>query len=250
VLNMGLTLILAILLAGCDSQPDVQPFTYNEPPWTAGEVALYTISEKGDDAVGTVRFDMISGGRTVAPEDWSIRRETVTPDGTELIVVEATNSGLQPRASTLIRTHEGSNEGEGNEMVFSEYNQGQVDMRLTAANNNTTPRRASIPSDARDQRTILQLARLLPLSDGYATRFNSYLPVADQRDRVTLSVVGREEVDVPAGIYDTWHIELEGDSRQTEAWIGVEPPFPLVKYREGASGAVFELLEYTPGQQD
>ncbi len=69
VLGICLTLILAILLAGCDSQPDVQPFTYNEPPWTAGEVALYTISEKGDEAVGTVRFDMIAGGRTVEPED-------------------------------------------------------------------------------------------------------------------------------------------------------------------------------------
>ena len=62
---MCLTLLLAILLAGCDGQPDVQPFTYNEPPWTAGEVALYAISEKGDENAGTVRYDMIAGGRYV-----------------------------------------------------------------------------------------------------------------------------------------------------------------------------------------
>ena len=123
-------------------------------------------------------------------------------------------------------------------------------MRLTTVDNNTTPQRANIPSDARDQRTILQLARMLPLGEGYATRFNSYLPVADQRDRVTLQVVGREEVEVPAGTYDTWHIDLDGDSRQSEAWIGVEAPYPLVKYREGGSGPVFELIEYTPGEAD
>ena len=135
-------------------------------------------------------------------------------------------------------------------MVFSEYDQGRVDMRLTTVDNNTTPRRSTIPSDARDQRTLLQLARMLPLADGYATQFNSYLPVADQQDRVTLRVVGRDEVETPAGTYDAWHVDLDGDSRQTEAWIGVEAPYPLVKYREGRSGPLFELLEFTPGHAD
>ncbi len=238
-------LMLSILMAGCSVQPDIQPFSYNEPPWAADEVALYRISENGDENIGTVRFDMIPGGRYVGPEDWTIRREIVTPGDTELVVVEATNAGLRPRSSTLIRTRP-----EGNEMVFSQYSQGQVDMRLTTVDNNTTPQRSNIPSDARDQRTILQLARMLPLAEDYATQFNSYLPVADQHDRVTLQVVGRDKIEVPAGTYDTWHVDLDGDSRQSEAWIGVEPPYPLAKYREGRNGPVFELLEFTPGQED
>jgi hypothetical protein len=243
LMSVLLLLMLSIFLAGCGGQPDVQPFTYNEPPWMAGEVSLYQISEKGDEIVGTVRVDMISGGRYVELEDWTIRREIVTPGDTEIAAVEATSSGLRPKAATLIRTR-----AEGNEMVFAQYDQGQVDMQLTTVDNNTTPQRVNIPSDARDQRTILQLARMLPLDEDYATRFNSYLPVADQQDRVTLQVVGRDEVEVPAGTFDAWRVELEGDSRQTEAWISVDAPFPLIKYREGRNGPLFELLEYTPGQ--
>jgi len=245
LMSVLLSLVLSIFLAGCGGQPDVQPFSYNEPPWMAGEVSLYQISEKDDDVAGTVRVDMISGGRYVEPEDWTIRREIVTLEDTEIAAVEATSSGLRPKSSTLIRIRD-----RGNEMVFAQYDQGQVDMRLTTVDNNTTPRRANIPSDARDQRTILQLARMLPLSEGYATQFNSYLPVADQRDRVTLQVVGRDEVEAPAGTFDTWHVKLDGDSRQTEAWIGVDAPFPLVKYQEGSDGPVYALLEFTPGQVD
>lgn len=236
---------LALLLSACSANPEVQPFKYGAVPWADGEVSLYQITDVNDDYAGTARYDITAGGRHVTPDDWTIRREIVAHGDNEIVVVEAMDMGLRPKYAMLVRAN-----ADGSERVETTYTGSQVDMKLTTVRDVTTYQRSSIPSDARDQRTILMLARLLPLANGYATRFNSYLPVADLLDRVTLQVVKREEINVPAGAYDTWRLRFDVGDSKTEAWIGVEPPFPLVKYVDGRSRGAFELMEFRPGKAE
>ena len=235
---------LTVMLAGCSGAvQEVQPFIYGEIPWSDGEVSLYEITDVNGDYAGTARYDLIKGGPAVGPDGWTFRREIVAHGDNEIVVVEVTDKGLRPKNAMLVRTND-----DGTERVETTYDQSQVDMKLTTVRDVTTYQRSTIPSDARDQRTILTLARLLPLENGYATRFNSYLPVADLLDRVTLQVVKREQIDVPAGTFDTWRVRLDvGDSR-TDAWLGAEAPYPLVKFEDGRSGGTFELMEFQADQ--
>lgn len=238
VVKLSKTFVLFFLLAalsGC-GQPEVQPLIFAGAPWQDGEVSLYRIVDDGDEFAGTMRFDI-----SQADDGWTVRREIVARGDNEIVLVETTGDTLKPSAADLTRIGPA-----GTESVKTTYSGAQVDMELTTVQDVTTYQRSQIPSDARDQRTILMMLRALPLDTRYAVRFNSYLPVADLLDRVTLVVRAQEEVDVPAGRFDTWKVELDTGDSDTTAWIGVEAPYPLVKYEDSRSGAGYELMEFTP----
>ncbi|MCB9158943.1 MAG: DUF3108 domain-containing protein [Caldilineaceae bacterium] len=186
---------------------------------------------------GTIRYDITRAG-----DGWTVRRETVTHGDNEIVEVTTAGDTLRPLTATMTRSDE-----RGTESVNTTFSGSQVDMELTTVEDVTTYQRENIPSDARDQRTVLMMARMLPLAARYAVRFNSYLPVADLLDRVTLTVSGREEVTVPAGTFDTWRVKLDTGDSEVDAWIGTDAPYPLVKYTDTRTGGMFELMEFTPG---
>lgn len=227
--------VLALLLVACGAS-EPQPLMLNREPWADGEVSIYRVTGRDGDPAGVMRIDINSGKLRSGERGWLIRREVKTEGDREIVAVESSLGKLLPEHVMLIRTN-----ADGTERVETIYDNGQVDMTLTTKANNTTYQRSSTPTDARDERTILLMARMLPLAEGYSVRFNSYLPVADLLDRVTLQVLKREEVAVPAGVFDAWLVELDNGYRSTRAWIGAEPPHPLVKYEDGRSQALFEL---------
>jgi hypothetical protein len=227
---------VALVLSACGT-PEIQALTYNPPPWQDGEVSIYAITDE-DDYAGTARYDI-----TRTDDGWTVRREIVARGDNEIVTVTTTGDTLRPAASTMERTN-----SQGTESVNTTYSGSQVDMELTTSREVTTYQRETIPSDARDQRTVLMMLRLLPLEGRYAARFNSYLPVADLLDRVTLSVREREEVTVPAGTFDAWRVNLDTGDSEVDAWIGVDAPYPLVKYVDSRSRGTFELMEFVPGE--
>ncbi len=229
-----------MLLVGC-GQPEVQPLTFNQVLWQDGEASLYRIIVDGDEYAGTVRYDITRDDAVDGTDGWTIRREVVARGDNEIAEVKTTGPYLKPFSADLSRTN-----SQGTETVSTRYRNGQVDMQLTTAGDVADPLQKDIPSDARDQRTILMMARLLPLASNYSVRFNSYLPVADLLDRVTLTVRKQEEVDVPAGSFNTWRVDLDTGDSEVTAWIGVDPPDPLVKYNDSRSRGTYELLEFLP----
>ena len=232
----ALLMLTALFLAACGT-PEIRPLTFNAPPWQDGEVSLYAVTDVEGEYAGTIRYDIMRTG-----DGWTVRRETVTHGDNETVQVTTAGDTLRPLTATMSRTDE-----RGTESVNTTFSGSQVDMELTTVENVTTYQRENIPSDARDQRTVLMMARMLPLEARYAVRFNSYLPVADLLDRVTLTVRGREEVTVPAGTFDTWRVKLDTGDSEVEAWIGTDAPHPLVKYTDTRTGGTFELMEFTPG---
>lgn len=231
-----LTVLLPALLLSACGTPEVQPLLFDPPPWDDNEVSIYAITDVNGEYAGTARYDITQEG-----EGWTVRREIVAHGDTELVTVTTSSPTLRPATADLVRTN-----ARGTESVKTTYSGSQVDMELTTVQDVTTYQREQIPSDARDQRTVLMMVRLLPLEAQYAVRFNSYLPVADLLDRVTLTVRGRDEVTVPAGTFSAWRVRLDTGDSEVDAWIGVEPPHPLVKYTDSRSGGTFELMEFSP----
>ncbi|MCB9139368.1 MAG: DUF3108 domain-containing protein [Caldilineaceae bacterium] len=228
-LLLGAALLIAVSTA-C-SRPEVQPLVMGAAPWSNTETSRYAITNLNGDFAGTLQYQIQQ-----ADDGWIFRREISSSETQEVISVETDDGVFLPRSALLVRVY-----ATGEERVNTTYAGGQVDMELTTVQNVTTNERNHIPSDARDQRTVLMLLRTLPLEKGYSARMNSFLPVANLLDRVTVNVLRREEITVPAGTFDTWLVELDTGDSETRAWIGVDAPYPLVKFTESRNGGLFEL---------
>ncbi|MEZ4736371.1 MAG: DUF3108 domain-containing protein [Caldilineaceae bacterium] len=197
------------------------------------------MTDINNNFAGTATIELTAGITQSAAEGWTFRREIAAQGDQELAVVEMTMPGLRPLFSTLVRLLGGNRR----QQVQATYNSGQVDLELTTAQDVTTYERVNIPSDARDQRTLLALVRALPLAIGYATQVNSFLPVTNTLERTTIVVVGQEQVQTPAGTYEAWHVELRTPTNEDEAWIATGPPYRLVKFIDGRTGGTYELRE-------
>lgn len=235
----SMVLIVALLLAAC-GQPAITPLRVQAAPWADGEVSTYQITDIENKPAGTATITFTAGATQITEAAWTMRREVAAQGDQEIVVVEMTASGLRPALSTLTRQLGGNRR----ELVKSTYNQGQVDLELTTAKDITTYERINVPSDVRDQRTLLALVRSLPLANGYATQVNSFLPVADLLERTTIHVTGQEQVQTPAGAYESWRVELTTNDSESQAWVSTSAPYILVKFVDGRTGGVYELRDY------
>jgi hypothetical protein len=229
--------LLLILLAACGT-PAPQPLIFGDAPWSGGEASVYRVTDVNGSYAGSARYDMTRQDETT----WNMRRETSTQGTQEIVVLDMSVGEYRPSLATMVRIDDG-----GTEQVRTTYSGSEANLELTSKQNITTYQRVSIPSDARDQRSLVVLVRTLPLADNYATRINSFLPIVPILDRVTLSVRGREEVQVPAGTFDTWKVRLDTGDSETLLWVGVDVPHPVVKYVDGRNRGTYELIEFQPG---
>ena len=225
---------LLFVLSSCSASP--QPLVFGEPVWADGETSAYRVTNREGRIVGTAAFQV---GRGEEEGGWTLIREIFDAGVSELATIEMQPVGYRPVYSHLVRTF-----GGGKQVVETQFEGAQVDIALTNRQGATVYQRVQAPSDIRDERTLLLIVRALPLAQGYATRINSFLPVAGQMERVALQVRRSERVTVPAGPFDTWVVELKSNDRTTRAWVAQAAPFPVVKFIDGRSQATFELTGF------
>jgi hypothetical protein len=70
------------------------------------------------------------------------------------------------------------------------------------------------------------------------------LPVANIQsgtvENVTITVIGREEITVPAGTFDTWRVRVEGSEAQT-LWARMAAPHLVVQLQPAGQPIVVQL---------
>ena len=228
---------LLLLLVGCSGEPDVQPLIFNAAPWQPNEVSTYDLTDLNENAAGKARFDLTE----LADGGWNLRREINSHAMQEIVVVDMSEEGFRPAESTLIRI-----DPNGTEVVRSVYSGSQADLELTTKQNITTQQRVSIPSDSRNNLPWSCSCAPSLLPKAFATRLNVFLPVVGTLDRVTVQVVEQEQITVPAGTFDTWHVLMETPNSKTDVWISTEAPYPVVKFIDSRNGGTFELSAFDP----
>jgi hypothetical protein len=246
-----------LILSSCSARP--QPLVFGEPVWADGETSSYRVSNREDRIVGTATFCVAalqsnscsseSGGQAISQvqrdeqrlqdDGWTLIREINDAGASERVIIEMQPVGYRPVSSYLVRTF-----GGGKQVVEAQFEGAQVDIALTNRQGAKVYQRAQVTSDIRDERTLLLIVRALPLAQGYATRINSFLPVAGKMERVAVQVRRSESVTVPAGSFDSWVVELKSNDRTTKAWVARRFPFPVVKFIDGRSQATFELTGF------
>lgn len=239
--RLGFFFALLLLLTGCGGigTRAFEPVRLNPAPWQDGEVSLFRITNADQQFEGTMTITL-----TAPDEDvWMFERK-VESQNEENVAVILKAENLRPESSVTVRI-----DSEGVEMVRADYEGSQVELELTTKRNVVTYERDPIPSDTYDYQTLLMLLRALPLTSGYATRLNAYLPIAGLLERIEITISGEESLNTQAGTHAAWQVVLRARNSRSRAWIGVETPHPLLKYIDGTNGATFELTEFSTKAQ-
>ena len=238
----GMTFLLVglalAMLAGC-SRPTPTGLIFNPAPWQDGEQHTFRLTDVDGNRAGTATFTMTGGTNDAGEAMWSIERIISAQGDTEQIAMKVAASGFRPQTSYLERSN-----AAGTETVDAQYDGPAVNMELTSRADVMTTQRVEIPSDAREMASLPMIVRALPLARGYATKLNAFTPIVGLLDRVTVSVVGDEQVTVPAGTFDTWVVTADTGDAVTRLWVAKDAPYPLVKYIDGRNKATFELQEF------
>ena len=230
------SLLLALSFLAACSAAKPQPLIFGDPVWTDGETSAYQVTNREGRVVGAAAFQV---GRREQEEGWTLLREVLDAGASEQATIEMQPAGYRPVTSHLVRSF-----GSGKQIVETQFEGAQVDIELTNRQGAKVYQRVQVPSDIRDERTLLLIIRALPLTQGYATRINSFLPIAGQMERVAIQVRRSESVTVPAGTFEAWLVELKANDRTTKAWVAKAAPFQVVKFIDGRSQATFELTGF------
>jgi len=222
---------LLVLFAGCGG-PAAQPLVFNPAPWSNGEVSTYDLKDRNGAPIGTASWTWqqdAGNGHWTQGYDLNINGQI---DRGEVVM----GKNLRPISSWR--------EMSGRRFATT-YAADAITIVTTAADGKETTKTLKAPTDGIDNDQSLQVQRALPLTAGYASRYTDVIPTTRLTAPVQISVTGAETITVPAGAFPTWHTVLDFGSGKHDAWYGQQPPYPLVKYVNRASGAAFELRAIT-----
>ena len=236
----GLALVAAalVVLAGACAEEEVATQdVVSVIPWPDTETTRYILRERedgdeergrgtisvqrdGDDYRLGLRFEegsnsdestVLVDAETLKP--LSVRREIVGPD--ETTVLEGRYEGDLVRITARTDGRERSNPLRLEEHYY-------------------------------DNESSLFLWRTLRFEEGYSASYRAVIVNRRNQQVVTVEVVGRESVTVPAGTFQAWRVEVRSGGVEQVAWYADTATRPLVKYDN--SELLFLLTELPGGE--
>jgi uncharacterized membrane protein YhfC len=221
-------LIVAVWISGCAAVPP-QPLEFGAPPWTDGETSTYDVQDRNGALLGTATWQIRQ-----ASEGWSQSYALSIagrPDRGEVVL----GNDLRP-----VRSWRENAAGR----VEAEYSQDSVEIRKSSPGS-VEVQTETLPggSDVLDNDEVLQVQRALPLAQDYPTRYVNVEPLTATALDSAFRVIAAETVSVPAGEFPAWRAEMRAAGSVHDVWYGRAAPYPLLKYRNRTSGAVFLLRE-------
>ena len=206
-------------------------------PFVDGEQYRYSL--RGDTRGAT---ETVAGRGTLTTrrtsEGWELRQqyeEVGPPAGvkptsdTSTVLVDATS--LQPLRSDRVIERRESTERYG-----AAYAVGSV----TLEHDSEKPRALKLGDQAVfDNEGALWLWRTLPFAEGYQQRYTSVGLTDRSRQTVSLTVTGRQRVEVPGGAFEAWRLQVRNGRATRVAWINVDAPHQIVQWDNGS--VVFQL---------
>lgn len=230
LVGSGVVVALAlsvILPAGCGAGQGLQL----TPPWAVGEVSRLEVRRAG-----------------ILLLQWELRVEE--EDSQVVLVSEQKTEGYREYSAVFVdpetlvpsRTEFELETAQGRVAYTAAYADKDV---VINAQTPGGPQEVKVKLPARpyfDNEEFIMVLRTLPLAEGFKATLNDIVTRTASKAAITVQVVRRENVTVPAGTYDAWVVELKGTSQF--AWISTSAPHELVRYENKQAGTVSELVEY------
>jgi hypothetical protein len=228
-----LALGLGILLAACTlSEEDSVPAQdiVVSIPLQVGEETSYAIMD-GDKEVGSgvLRIDQENGQLRLSQHYQSPEFD----DSSSVLVDPQT---LKPAEGERVITSE-----DGVLRIDVRYSGGTAEIERTVTKQGKEEDRRidqlDVPEHAYDTGASLFLWRTIPMQVDYRAAYRSMATAVvgkSQENKVTVRVLRQETVEVPAGTFEAWRIEVRapGGVKQT-AWYASDSARRLLKYDSG-----------------
>jgi hypothetical protein len=231
-LALTLLFVLCITLAGC-CPPGVATLTVSEIPWPDEELTSYIIQDQGGDTIGSFNMTIHKeNGTYILTQQLELTIENEQIEDNVIITVDATDLKPISEARTL-SIPPGMIVAEGIWELNASYNAGQLTVETETPVGPEEPYTVDVAEDAFAHDQVLCLLRTPPYEDGYTASYtNIFIWPNIEMPRATITVTGRETVEVPAGSFDCYKLELslENVPQKYYFWYGVNEPHYLVKY--------------------
>ena len=225
---MALLLVLLVpftSLAGCGGSENAETADIvTTSPWVGIETVTYRLRDANGRPQGQAVLAVQRDG------DKLRLTQTFTSDSnrdeTSVLVDPQT---LKPASGTRTIT------GDSQDEITTTYTEDGVLIRQGGKQSGLT-----VPEHSYDNDTSLFLWRTIRFEEGYTASYNTIITNRRNRQVVTLRLVGKESLQVPAGQFSAWRLEIKaGDVKQT-AWIADTRERTLLKY-DNSRNLIFEL---------
>jgi hypothetical protein len=200
-------------------------------PWRVPEEARYRLLD-GEEVKGSgiLRIESADGEVTFTQEFESeqFRDEVVAVADAQTL-----------RASSVRRVIDGP---EGSRRWEVEYRDSTA-LVIQHAEDDERRDEVSAPTYSHDSWTDVFVWRTIDFREGYQATYTDVLSatlVEPQTISQTVKVAGRETVEVPAGTFQAWRLEIRSRAGEQKAWFADNEARTLVRYDSG--DLVFELL--------
>lgn len=239
VLGLGPILLAACNLA--EEEPLPTQDVVASIPWKVGEETSYTILDNDDKVLGT-------GVLRVDQEDGRLRlsQHYQNPDFDDRSSVLVDSQTLKPIEGERVIAGE-----DGVLRIEVRYSEDTVEIERVAKEEGKDEQRRidrlDVPEHAYDTGASLFLWRTIPMQVDYRVAYRSMATAVvgkSQENRVTLRVLRQETVEVPAGIFQAWRLEIRapGGVKQT-AWYAADSTRRLLKYDNGQNTFLLESVK-------
>ncbi|MYI82306.1 MAG: DUF3108 domain-containing protein [Chloroflexi bacterium] len=204
-------------------------------PFGDGERLVYELVDADGAIVGRGVFT------TTAQDDAlglvQIYEEIETPSGERpiidvaTVVVDATT--LKPRISErTIQRREPSDD----EWYLAHYESGDGEPQLVITRHSGERARArelKLREHHYDSQSSLWIWRTIDLAEGFEANYVSVNPRDASQVTARLVLVDRQTIEVPAGSFETWRLQVRNGRDTRIAWIHIEPPHEVVQWDNG-----------------
>ena len=248
MLAVLLAVLLAVVAAGCSAvTPSVKTADiFAAAPWRVGERHEYRLRNSAGDEVGRgVLTTKQEGERLVLGQVYT---EAMTPAGAQPvrdeIAVTVDAKTLQPVAGTrATSSRDASGKAASTRMTWTYRIDGALRLATKVEREGRKPEEGeqALRAHAYDNESSLWLWRGIAFVEGYDQSYVSMNPLARSQQTVALRVPQREQIEVPAGKFETWRILLRNGRAVRTAWINSAAPNQIVRWDNG--DLIFELMK-------
>lgn len=208
-------------------------------PFAGGERLMYVIEDDFGETIGrgTLWTQVLDGGR------WRLEQlykgtavAGVQPLDTSVAIVDAL---LVPEQSARHIQR-----GDDSERYEIEYRPAEERfVSLVASAGEEDEREFRLREHAYDNESSLWLWRTLDLAEGYEARYVSINALERSQQTVILRVIDRRMVEVPAGEFDVWRLQIRNGRATRVVWIEVASPHRVVQWDNGVALMRLEAIE-------
>jgi hypothetical protein len=216
--NLILAVLVAVMLTACGATATPTPMATVAAPWGAGDRSEYAI-ERGGKAQGTLVMT------TTRKDDGHIISTVATVGPIKVETQVRTDRDLTPLGASRQLT----GAGKADYAILGVYSNGKLSIQAKTADGDKAIT-INTPAGAWDNDQMLVSVRTLPLAESYTFAVTNMVSASATALKTQITVLGKESIDVPAGRFAAYKVELDFGPSKHHAWYDTAKPHHMVRY--------------------